>query len=172
MIIGPPLKFHDQRDILDAKRQVFLRKGPRAGFSMAFDQHNPFGSEALWATTENRIPRARPDIAALRPSPMGACRAGRFLAVAAPCGAHGCVPGNLGRACRRGTSSLGQQPWGDSALAVCPRSTMKWSNGDTRRLPHRSYMGGGRRYLKTVLSEVLLRGSCAANRMLRPPGRR
>lgn len=43
--------------LYDARRQVFMRKGPRAAFSMSFDQHDPFGSEALWAPTENLIPR-------------------------------------------------------------------------------------------------------------------
>ena len=46
-----------EMSVYDARRQVFMRKGPRAGFNMSFDQHDPFGSEALWAATENQIPK-------------------------------------------------------------------------------------------------------------------
>ncbi|MFJ1512793.1 DUF4238 domain-containing protein [Cellulosimicrobium funkei] len=41
----------------DAKQQIFLSKGPRAGFHIPFDQHDPMGSEELWGRTETRIPK-------------------------------------------------------------------------------------------------------------------
>jgi Protein of unknown function (DUF4238) len=41
----------------DSDRQIFITKGPRAGFYMPFDQHDPIGSEELWGEIEKRIPK-------------------------------------------------------------------------------------------------------------------
>ena len=43
--------------LYDGARQIFITKGPRAGFYMSFDQHDPVGAEELWKKTEDRIPK-------------------------------------------------------------------------------------------------------------------